>query len=675
MKKVAIIQARMGSTRFPGKVLQNLLDKPILSWVTEAARKIPMINDVIVATSGLDSDQPIVDWCLNAGITVFKGSEADVLARYYEAASFVNADIVMRITADCPLLDPMIAGQVLHLVSQGHADYASNALPPTWPDGLDCEAFTFQALEHAHQMASRQSDREHVTPYIHNNQNIFKTLNVSSPIPGLQKYRWTVDSREDLDFLNKLLKCFGQELSTYGLLEFLAQSNDLIQPSYKRNEGFDKLLETEDIRCEEFKNSHKLLKRALKVIPLGSQTFSKSYIQYPKNTSPLFLTHGYGSHVWDVDGNEYVDLVSALLPNILGYTDPEVNFSIQSQLQKGITLSLATELEIELAEKLCSIIPSAEKVRFAKNGTDVTSAAVRLARAYTDREKIIVCGYHGWQDWYIGSTTRNKGVPKEICNLTTSVPYNDLEIIEKLLSTKEYAAIIMEPSNSQEPLPGYLQGIKDACEKHGALFIFDEIITGFRLALGGAQEYYGVTPHLSCFGKAMGNGMPISAIVGRSDIMNEMEEIFFSGTFGGEALSLAAALATIKKIEQENVIDHLWSFGDYLSNEVSSLIEKHDLTSVVKLCGSAPWKIVQFFDHPKASISEIRTYYLQEMIKRGILVLGTHNMTYSHQKEDTSRIIKAYRETLELLSGHLAKASLSGALESPVIQPLFKVRK
>jgi glutamate-1-semialdehyde 2,1-aminomutase/spore coat polysaccharide biosynthesis protein SpsF len=675
MKKVAIIQARMGSTRFPGKVLEPLLDKPILAWVVNAAQNIPTIDEVIVATSVTEADQAIVKWCEKMDVRVFQGSEEDVLSRYYEAASFFKADVVMRITADCPLLDPMIAGQVLHLVSQGHADYASNALPPTWPDGLDCEAFTFKALEYAHKNGSRQSDREHVTPFIHNNQKLFKTLNVSSPIPGLYKHRWTVDSPEDLKYLEEVLKSYGKEISTYGLLDFLAHSKDLIQPPNKRNEGFVKSLEAESAKCEDFKNSHKLLERALKVIPLGSQTFSKSYIQYPQNTSPLFLTHGFESHVWDVDGNEYVDLVSALLPNVLGYADPDVNFAIHAQLQKGITLSLATELEVELAEKLCSIIPSAQKVRFAKNGTDVTSAAIRLARAYTGREKILVCGYHGWQDWYIGSTSRNKGVPKEVCKLTTSVPYNDLQIIHELLSTTDYAAIIMEPSNSQEPLPGYLQGIKDACEKYGSIFIFDEIITGFRLALGGAQEFYGVTPHLSCFGKAMGNGMPISAIVGRNDIMNEMEEIFFSGTFGGEALSLAASLATIKKIEEEKVIDHLWSFGESLSNEVSSLVEKYDLGDIFKFCGSAPWKIIQFLDHANSSSAEIRTYFLQEMIKRGILVLGTHNITYAHQQGDRARIVKAYDETFDLLSKHLANATISNALESSIIQPLFKVRK
>lgn len=674
MKKVAIIQARMGSTRFPGKVLERLLDKPVLAWVADAAKKIPTINDVVIATSSLEADQPIVDWCQKTGIHVFRGSESDVLTRYYEAASALKADIVMRITGDCPLLDPMIAAQVLHLVSQGHADYASNALPPTWPDGLDCEAFTFQALNHAHQKGSRQSDREHVTPYIHNNQNIFKTLNVSSPIPGLQKHRWTVDSPEDLDFLNKILSRFGKEVSTYGLLEFLAHSKGLVQPSYKRNEGFDKSLEAESTKCEDFKNSHKLLERALKVIPLGSQTFSKSYIQYPESSSPFFLTHGQGSRVWDVDGNEYIDLVSGLLPNILGYNDPDVNQAIQEQLQKGITFSLGTELEIQLAEKLCKVIPSAEKVRFAKNGTDVTSAAIRLARAYTKRDKVIVCGYHGWQDWYIGTTTRNKGVPKATSDLSISMPYNDLTFAEDLLRTEEYACIIMEPCNMVKPDADYLQEIKKLCEKYGSVLVFDEIITGFRFDLGGAQKYFGVVPHLSCFGKAMGNGMPISAIVGQNDIMQKMEEIFFSGTFGGETLSLAASLATINKIEDQSVVPYLWSYGEQLDKEIEQFIQKFELGNVLKLVGYAPWKIFQFFDQPNATSFELKTLFIQEMIARGILINSSLNINFTHNDLDKFKILTAIDEVFAILSNALNSHDIVPLLKSPAIKPLFKVR-
>ena len=572
------------------------------------------------------------------------------------------------------MLDPNIAGQVLYLVSNSMSDYASNVLPPTWPDGLDCEAFTIKALEEAHHNSVRDSDREHVTSYIRNHQYKFKILNVSSPIHGLQKHRWTVDSKEDLAFIEILVKKSKNNATTYDFLETLRNNPNLIQPSYKRNEGFDKSLKNENIQCVNFKNSTALLNEALKTIPLGTQTFSKSHIQYPKNYSPMFLTHGCGSRVWDVDGNEYIDLVSSLMPNILGYNDQDINYAVQTQLQKGIIFSLATELEIQLAEKLCKIIPSAEKVRFAKNGTDVTSAAVRIARAYTGREKMIVCGYHGWQDWYIGTTTRNKGVPKAVSELSIAVPYNDLNLVEDLLKTETFAGLIMEPCNSVAPLDGYLQGIKDLCEKYGSLFIFDEIITGFRFALGGAQEYFGVTPHISCIGKAMANGMPISAIVGRDDIMKEMEEIFFSGTFGGEALSLAASLATIEKIETNSVINYLWSYGQDISGSVGQLIVKYGLDGTINLCGYAPWKLFQFLDHANGTSFEIKTLFIQEMIARGILINSSLNINFSHGDLEKYKILKAIEEVFCIISDCLKNNTLMKFLKCPAIKPLFKIR-
>jgi glutamate-1-semialdehyde 2,1-aminomutase/spore coat polysaccharide biosynthesis protein SpsF len=329
---------------------------------------------------------------------------------------------------------------------------------------------------------------------------------------------------------------------------------------------------------------------------------------------------------------------------------------------------------MQLAEKLCEIIPSAEKVRFAKNGTDVTSAAIRLARAYTGRDKVMLCGYHGWQDWSIGTTTRNKGVPKAVSDLSVVVQYNDLEIIKTFLKTENFAVIIMEPCNTTEPLEGYLQGVKDLCEKYGSVLVFDEVITGFRFAIGGAQEYFGVTPHLSCFGKAMGNGMPISAIVGRSDIMNEMEEIFFSGTFGGETLSLAASLATVEKMQKSSVIDHLWSYGKILSDAIEQLIFRHDLRAVIKLCGYAPWKIVQFSDHANATSFEIKTLFIQEMIKRGILVNSSLNINFAHGSLEKQKILSAMEDVFSLLSNCLPNGKIMQHLRSPAIKPLFKVR-
>jgi len=674
MKKIAIIQARMGATRFPGKVLEPLQDKPILQWVIDAALKISGIDQVVIATSLADADDQIERFCKGLNINVFRGSETDVLGRFYGAAKAYNADIIVRITADCPLLDAHVASQALWLVSSGMADYASNIMPPSWPDGLDCEAFTMAALERAHFNATRLSEREHVTPYILNNQHTFRVRNVTSPIEDLQKHRWTIDTKEDLDFLRALVNASKKNATTYDYLETLNNNPDIKQAPYRRNEGFEKSIGLETVHCSNFKNSQHLLQRALKTIPLGSQTFSKSYLQYPENSSPFFLTHGYGAKVWDVDGNEYIDLVSGLLPVVLGYNDPDVNQAIQNQLYKGISFSLSTELEIELAETLCDLIPSAEKVRFAKNGTDVTSAAIRLARAYTGRDHVMLCGYHGWQDWSIGTTTRNKGVPKAISDLSTVVPYNDLERVEGLLKTENYAALILEPCNVTIPREGYLSGLKSLCEKFGTLLVFDEVVTGFRFSMGGAQGYFGVTPHLSCFGKAMGNGMPISAIVGQNHVMKEMEEIFFSGTFGGEALSLAASLATIKKLQNENVIDYLWQYGEGLANPIEDLIMKYNLGAVIKLCGYNVWKLFQFMDHPHGTAFEVKTLFIQEMIARGILINSSLNINFSHKELEKLKILKAIEEVFSLIAEGLRAHKIFSLLRSPVMKPLFKVR-
>jgi glutamate-1-semialdehyde 2,1-aminomutase/spore coat polysaccharide biosynthesis protein SpsF len=419
-----------------------------------------------------------------------------------------------------------------------------------------------------------------------------------------------------------------------------------------------------------------LLERAERVIPTGSQTFSKSKLQLPPGAAPLFVTHGDGGRVYDVDGNEYVDLVSALLPNVLGYRDPDVDLAIRRQLTRGISFSLPTILETELAERLVKHIPCAEMVRFGKNGTDATSAAVRLARAATKRDRLILLGYHGWQDWYIGATTRNLGVPASVSALSHLAPYGDLQAIEDLFVRYpgEFAAVMLEPMNTVEPAPGYLKGLKELVHRHGALLIFDEIITGFRWAIGGAQARYGVAPDLACFGKAMGNGMPISAVVGRADIMRVMEDIFYSGTFGGEALSLAAAIATIDKIDRDGVIDRLWATGDELMTQAIARIAAVGLSDVVGLVGAAPWAILTFKDHIKTSKEAIKTLFLREMIAAGVLINASHNVCFAHNGADIAQVLFAYDHALAVLREALDRGDVDRRLGNQVIRPVFSVR-
>ena len=426
-----------------------------------------------------------------------------------------------------------------------------------------------------------------------------------------------------------------------------------------------------------YAESLSLLTRAERTIPLASQTFSKSRIQFPPDAAPLFLDSGKGGRVTDVDGNSYVDLVCGLLPVTLGYCDPDVDRAIGDQLAKGISLSLATRLEAELAERLVEIIPCAEMVRFGKNGTDATSAIVRLARAATGRDRIAVCGYHGWQDWYIGATTRHLGVPQAVRDLTHLFPYGDLAALEDLLESRkdEFALVMMEPANAIAPPDGYLQGMCDLAHKHGALFAFDEIITGFRFALGGAQELFGVTPDLASFGKGMANGMPISAVVGRADIMRLMEDIFFSGTFGGEALSLAASIATIDKMKDQNVITRLWDTGGALANGVRELAHRHGLDDVVTLAGFPPWMLVGFHDHAAARKEAIKTLYISEMAANGVLVNASHNICAAHDQADITQALDAYDAALGTIAAELAQGGLEDRLPVPAVEPVFAVRK
>jgi len=423
-----------------------------------------------------------------------------------------------------------------------------------------------------------------------------------------------------------------------------------------------------------YKKSEKLLDRALKSIPLASQTFSKSLTQYPRGVSPFFIEKGKGARIWDVDGNEYVDFVNSLAAVTLGYCDKDVDKAVQEQMKSGVTFSLPHKLEMEVAEKLIEIIPCAEKVRFAKNGTDATSAAIRIARAYTGKEHIAVCGYHGWQDWYIGSTTRDLGVPQSVKELTHKFEYNNIESLEKIFQEQKLACVIMEPMNIEYPKDDFLKGVKELAHKNNALFIFDETITGFRYSLGGAQELFGVTPDLATFGKGMTNGYPLSAVVGSNKVMQKVEDIFFSGTFGGETLSLAAVSAVIKKYESQNVPKYLEEIGTYLLKQLNQLINSENLGDIFWTSGHPTWIFLHIKEQKEYFSFEIQTFFLQEMFKRGILTLGSHNLSFSHTKEDIDRLMKVYAEVLPMIKHHINNKDLLENIQGEILKPLFKVR-
>lgn len=420
--------------------------------------------------------------------------------------------------------------------------------------------------------------------------------------------------------------------------------------------------------------SEGLLERARRVVPLGAQTFSKSVTQYPHGVSPYFAARGRGARLWDVDGNEYLDFVNALASVTLGYADPDVDAAVAAQLRDGTIFTLSHRLEAEVAELICDLVPCAEMVRFGKNGSDATAGAVRIARAFTGRDHVLVCGYHGWQDWYIGATARHRGVPDAVRALTHAFPYDDLPAVERLLAAHDCAAIVIEPMNIAAPSPGYLAGLRDLATRSGALLVFDETITGFRFDEGGAQALFGVTPDLTTLGKGIANGFPLSAVCGRREPMRLMEEVFFSFTMGGETLSLAAAKAALMKLKREPVTATLRARGTRLKSGVADLVARHGADDILAVSGDPTWSFLTIRDAPRATAFALKTLWLQEIFSRGVLSLGTHNLSYAHSDADVDALLAVYDAVFPLLVEAAAEGDVEARLDCAVLEPLFKVR-
>ena len=423
-----------------------------------------------------------------------------------------------------------------------------------------------------------------------------------------------------------------------------------------------------------FNKSNRFIKIVEKNIPLGSQTFSKSKLFLPYKKTPLFLEKGSGCFVYDIDGNKYIDLISGLLSVSLGYNIKEINKKIQTQLNKGITFSLPSLLENNLAKKIINEIPSAEMVRFAKNGSDVTSAAIRLSRMITGRKLILTCGYHGWHEWYIGKTTMNAGIPEEMFVNTKTFKFNDISSFKKvfLKNKSKVAAVILEPMNIEWPNIKFLKKIREMCSKNNSILIFDEICTGFRFSMGGAQKLFGVTPDLTTLGKGMGNGFPISALAGKRKIMKNCSKIFFSSTFGGETLSLVAAISVIEYMKKNNVLKKINNLGNKIIFEINDHLNEEKI-DYIKIQGHPSWSFFIFKDYKQYSKETLKTFFLEKSIENGLLTFGTNNLNYSHKIKDINKIINIYKTILSDIKNKIN--SNKTLIKYKKIKNLFQVRK
>ncbi len=416
--------------------------------------------------------------------------------------------------------------------------------------------------------------------------------------------------------------------------------------------------------------SNELYNRALGLIPSVTQTLAKGPGQWVNGIAPKYLVKGKGSHVWDADGNEYIDFMMGVGPLSLGYSYSKVDDAIRKQLEDGITFSMMHPLEVEVAELIRDIVPNAEAVRYSKTGADATSAAVRLARAFTRKNKILCCGYHGWHDWYISVTARNNGIPEAVQANSFTFNYNDINSVIGSIDN-DVAAIILEPVVFAEPKDNFLHKLADLCREKNIVLIFDEMWTGFRMALGGAQEYFGIKPDLATYSKAVANGMPISILTGRREIMDLADEdIFFYTTFGGEALSLAATKATIHELRDKNVPKYLNEQGKKLKDGYTAIAQKLEM-DFTRAIGYS-WRSMASFDEKAGDPLVQKSLMQQEMIKRGVLWQGFHNMSYSHSDEDINFTLAALEESLAVLKNAVEKNNLRGTLKGEPVLPVFR---
>ena len=663
---LTIIQARYNSIRFPGKVVKKINNKTLLEILIKRLFKSKHISRIVVACSKNENDKAIISVCKKIGINYFVGSENDVLGRYYKAAKKYKGSNIVRITSDCPLIDPKIVDQVIINFFLKNVDYASNTNPPTFPDGMDVEIFKFSALKEAYTKAKLTSEREHVTPFIVNNKK-FKKFNLKS-LEDNSSVRLTLDEKEDFILIEKIIKNFKNNLhfTLNNILDFYKKNMSIfsINSHLKRNEGYN------------LKLGQKMWRRSQKVIPGGTMLFSKNPDIFLPNFWPAYFEKTEGCNVWDLEGKKYLDLsMMGVGTNILGYSRKEVDDAVKNIINKGNMSTLNSKEEIILAEKIIHLHPWAQKVRFARTGGEAAAIAVRIARAATGREKIAICGYHGWHDWYLSANLANsenlnshlmrnlpiQGVQKSLKNSAFVFEYNNFKQLEKIISQNKIAAVIMEVSRNEKPQKYFLEKIRNLTRNKNIVLIFDECTSGFRETLGGLHLKYKINPDIATFGKALGNGYAINAIVGSNDVMDFAKSTFISSTFWTERIGSVAAIKTLEIMDKLKSWNFISKQGAIIKKKWKELSVRHKIQ--IKIEGLDAIPKFSFVNNN----NYFKTYISQEFLKKNFLVGNAIYLCIDHNKNIINRYFEIMDEIFCKISKNFHSDQISeNLLEGPI---------
>lgn len=643
MKIVAIVQARMGSTRLPNKVMKQIAGVPMIELLLRRLSKSCRIHQVVIATSIDQQNAPLVKYIQDLGFEYMRGSESDVLERYLEAARKFQADIIVRITGDCPLIDADLVDQAIEKFQSEELDYLSNVSPATYPDGLDIEVFTMNALDRAGRETSDAFDREHVTPYLRR-PGLFKVGAMLHEC-DLSNFRWTVDEILDFEIVSQVFSNFSPNIYFSWLDVLELQRNQPIIFSNNRHIGRNEgaLMGT----------GQKLWRRAKAVIPGGNMLLSKRAEMFLPEQWPAYYSKAKGSQVWDLDGKQYTDMsIMGIGTNILGYGHPEVDAAVRQVVDSGNMSTFNCPEEVYLAEKLVELHPWADMARLARSGGEANAMAIRIARAASGRDKVAVCGYHGWHDWYLSANLGDdknlaghllpglepKGVPESLRGTVFPFNYNNYPELESLVSNHDIGVIKMEVVRNRGPEDEFLHKVRKLATDRGIVLIFDECTSGFRQTFGGLHKLYGVEPDMAMFGKALGNGYAITATIGRREIMEAAQSTFISSTFWTERIGPAAALKTLEVMQRIQSWETITQTGLRIRESWQRLADKYDLQidhwGLPALTGFS-------FHGPNALA--YKTLITQEMLGKGYLAANSVYVSIEH----TPKVVDDYFEALD----------------------------
>jgi glutamate-1-semialdehyde 2,1-aminomutase len=672
MTTLAIVQARMGSTRLPDKVMRPINGVPMIELLLGRLARATRVDRIMLATSVDPRNEPLVAHVRALGFDVFQGSEHDVLDRFYQAALTSHPDTVVRVTGDCPLIDPELVDRLIDMRQSSGVDYQANVIPPTYPDGLDVEVFTFEALERSAREATTERDREHVTLFIRESGR-FTTANLAHE-SDCSHERWTVDEAADLDVIGHVFSHFHPR-TDFSWRDVLALSHshpDLFHANQNltRNEGTN------------LGAGQKLWKRAKRVIPGGNMLLSKRAEMFLPDQWPAYFSKAKGCRVWDLDGREYIDMsIMGIGTNTLGYGHPEVDEAVRQTVTAGNMSTLNCPEEVYLAEKLVELHPWAAMVRLARSGGEANAIAIRIARAASGKDTVAVCGYHGWHDWYLSANLgddRNlaghllpglepRGVPQNLRGTVVPFSYNNFAELEALADAHDLGVIKMEVVRNQGPQDDFLHKVRRLATERGIVLIFDECTSGFRQSYGGLHALYGVEPDMAMFGKALGNGYAITATIGRREVMEAAQSTFISSTFWTERIGPSAALATLDVMARIKSWEQITQTGRDITAAWKALAARHGLP----LTTSGLPALTSFsFDSPHALA--YKTLITQEMLAKGYLATTAVYVCIDHTPEVVAPYLDALDSVFAVIKECEEGRDVMSLLKGPVCHAGFK---